>query len=142
MAARPEAADAIVIGCDSLFELDGRAWGKPGSAAEAVARIRSMQGRSGVLHTGHCVVDQRTGRRASGVRSTTVHFAPMRGDEIERYVATGEPLAVAGAFTLDGRASVFVEGVDGDPSNVIGLSLPLLRTLLAELDIAVVDLWT
>ena len=142
VAGRREAADAVVIGCDSLFELDGQAWGKPGSAEEATTRIRAMRGRSGLLHTGHCVFDGLSGRSARAVRTTTVHFADMTDDEVERYVATGEPLGVAGSFTLDGRASVFVARIEGDPSNVIGLSLPLFRHLLAELDIAVVHLWT
>ena len=141
VAALDSVADAIVVGCDSLFERDGRGWGKPGSAAEAVARIRSMRGRSGVLHTGHCVIDLRSGRSVSGVRSTTVHFASMSDDEIDAYVASGEPLAVAGSFTLDGRSSVFVDCIEGDPSNVIGLSLPLFRSLLAEVDVAVTELW-
>jgi septum formation protein len=141
VASRAE-ADALVIGCDSLFELDGVAYGKPSGAAEAIDRIRSMRGRSGCLHTGHCVVDTATGARAVATASTTVHFAAMSDAEIDAYVATGEPLAVAGSFTLDGRAAVFVEGIDGDPSNVIGLSLPLFRRLLAELGVEVTSLWT
>jgi septum formation protein len=133
--------DAIVVGCDSLLELDGRALGKPASADDAVARWRTMRGRSGVLLTGHCVVDTAAGASASDVCATTVRFGMPSDDEIAAYVATGEPLHVAGAFTLDGRSAPFVDGVDGDPGNVIGLSLPLLRALLAKLDVAVVDLW-
>lgn len=136
-----EPADSIVVGCDSLFEIDGKAWGKPGSADEAESRIRSMRGRSGVLHTGHCVVDGRSGHEAGAVRSTTVHFAEMSDAEVAAYVATGEPIEVAGSFTLDGQAGVFVESIEGDPSNVIGLSLPLFRELLCRLGIGVTDLW-
>lgn len=133
--------DGVVVGCDSLLELDGQGLGKPGSAAEATARWHAMRGRTGVLRTGHCVIDAATGRRASEVCSTEVRFGTPTDEEIEAYVATGEPLHVAGAFTLDGRSAPFVDGVDGDPGNVIGLSLPLLRRLLAELDVRVVDLW-
>lgn len=133
--------DAIVVGCDSLLDLDGVALGKPGSVAEATERWHRMRGRSGLLVTGHCVVDTRSGRQVSDVAATTVRFGCPSDDEIAAYVATGEPLAVAGAFTLDGLSAPFVDGVDGDPSNVIGLSLPLLRRLLARLDVGVTDLW-
>lgn len=133
---------ALVLGCDSLLELDGAAMGKPASAAEATERWRLMRGRTGVLHTGHCVIDTGAVRRAAAVASTEVHFAVPSDDEIAAYVASGEPLAVAGAFTIDGRGGVFVDAVDGDPGTVIGVSLPLLRRLLAELDVAVTSLWT
>jgi len=135
------ADDALVIGCDSLLELDGAALGKPASADEAVRRWQSMRGRSGTLLTGHCVVDTRTGRQASEVAATVVRFGTPTDREIDAYVATGEPLAVAGAFTLDGRSAAFLDGIDGDAGNVIGLSLPLLRRLLRELDVELVDLW-
>ncbi|MBC2875294.1 MULTISPECIES: Maf family protein [Streptomyces] len=141
VAARPEAAGALVIGCDSVLELDGRALGKPADAEDATARWKSMRGRSGVLRTGHCVIDTATGRRTSATASTTVRFGEPTDAEIAAYVASGEPLYVAGAFTLDGRSAPFVEGIDGDPGNVIGLSLPLLRKLLAELGTAITDLW-
>ena len=141
VAARPEAAGAIVIGCDSLFELDGEVQGKPGSAARATERIRAQRGRTGVLHTGHCVIDRARERCASAVRSTVVTFGPMADEEVDAYVATGEPLSVAGAFTLDGRSAVFVDHIEGDPSNVIGLSLPELRTLLGAIDVPVTELW-
>jgi septum formation protein len=141
VATRPEVADAVVVGCDSLFELDGQVLGKPGRAEVATARIRAHRGRTGVLHTGHCVIDRSRGRCAAAVRSTVVTFGPMSDDEIDAYVATGEPLEVAGAFTLDGRSAVFVERIDGDPSNVIGLSLPELRSLLASIDVPVTSLW-
>jgi septum formation protein len=141
VAERSEAEGAIVIGCDSLFELDGEVRGKPLSAENATARIRDQRGRTGVLHTGHCLIDQTTGQNVSSVRSTEVTFAPMTDEEVDAYVATGEPLEVAGAFTLDGRASVFVDSIDGDPSNVIGLSLPELRLLLDHIGVPVISLW-
>ncbi|MBU7596688.1 Maf family nucleotide pyrophosphatase [Streptomyces sp. P38-E01] len=142
VAAREAAAGALVVGCDSVLELDGRALGKPDDAEDAIARWKSMRGRSGVLRTGHCVIDTADGRRAAATASTTVRFGEPSDAEIAAYVATGEPLHVAGAFTLDGRSAPFVDGIDGDHGNVIGLSLPLLRRLLAELDISVTDLWT
>ncbi|WP_185028318.1 Maf family protein [Streptomyces candidus] len=141
VAALPEAAGALVIGCDSVLELDGQALGKPDDAEDATARWKAMRGRSGVLRTGHCVIDTASGRRASATASTVVHFAEPSDAEIAAYVASGEPLYVAGAFTLDGRSAPFVRGIEGDPGNVIGLSLPLLRNLLAELDVAITDLW-
>ncbi|MER8184111.1 nucleoside triphosphate pyrophosphatase [Kitasatospora sp. NPDC094015] len=131
----------LVIGCDSVLELDGLALGKPADAAEALLRWQSMRGRAGVLQTGHCVIDTANGRRASATASTTVRFGTPDDAEVAAYIASGEPLHVAGAFTLDGRSAPFVEGIDGDPGNVIGLSLPLLRTLLAELDVRITDLW-
>ncbi|HEU4489284.1 MAG TPA: nucleoside triphosphate pyrophosphatase [Jiangellales bacterium] len=132
---------AVVVGCDSVLDLDGETHGKPGSAAEAASRWRRMRGRDGVLHTGHHVVDTRTGREASAFASTRVHFADVSDAEIEAYVATGEPLVVAGGFTLDGLGGAFVEGVEGDHHNVVGISLPLLRRLLGELGVAWTDLW-
>lgn len=133
--------DEIVVGCDSVLELDGQALGKPADAAEATARWQAMRGRAGVLRTGHCVIDRATGRQVSATASTTVRFGRPDDAEIAAYVASGEPLHVAGAFTLDGRSAPFVDGIDGDPGNVIGLSLPLLRTLLAELGVRITDLW-
>ncbi len=134
--------DALVLGADSMFEFDGELLGKPGSPELAARRWRTMRGRRGTLHTGHCVIDTGTGARAIGTASTLVCFADASDAEIDAYVASGEPLEVAGAFTLDGRAAPFIERVEGDPSNVMGLSLPLVRSLLAELGIAIVDLWT
>ncbi|WP_329135836.1 Maf family nucleotide pyrophosphatase [Streptomyces sp. NBC_01476] len=131
----------LVVGCDSVLELDGLAFGKPKDAAEATARWQAMRGRDGILRTGHCVINTATGRQVSATASTTVRFGTPDDAEIAAYVASGEPLHVAGAFTLDGRSAPFVDGVDGDPGNVIGLSLPLLRRLLAELDVRVTDLW-
>ncbi|MGW8989555.1 nucleoside triphosphate pyrophosphatase [Streptomyces zhihengii] len=141
VAAREEAAGSLLIGCDSVLELDGQALGKPADAEEATARWKAMRGRAGVLQTGHCVIDTVTGRRASATASTTVRFGEPSDAEVAAYVASGEPLHVAGAFTLDGLSAPFVDGIDGDPGNVIGLSLPLLRRLLAELGIEITDLW-
>ena len=131
---------ALVLGCDSVLELDGEAHGKPADAAEAVARWQRMRGRTGILHTGHCLIDTATGRDCAEVASTTVHFAEVSDAEIAAYVATGEPLRVAGAFTLDGLGGPYVEGVEGDPHNVVGLSLPLLRRMLAELGAGLAEL--
>ncbi|MQY14876.1 Maf-like protein [Streptomyces sp. RB5] len=141
VAARPEAAGALVIGCDSVLELDGEALGKPAGAEEATARWKAMRGRSGVLQTGHCLIDAADGRRTSATASTTVRFGEPTDAEIAAYVATGEPIHVAGAFTLDGRAAPFVDGIDGDHGNVIGLSLPLFGRLLGTLGLSVTDLW-
>jgi septum formation protein len=132
----------LVIGCDSVLELDGQALGKPASPEEATARWHAMRGRAGVLQTGHCVIDTASGREASATASTVVRFGTPSDAEIAAYVASGEPLHVAGAFTLDGRSAPFVDGIDGDSGNVIGLSLPLLRTLLADLGTSITDLWT
>jgi septum formation protein len=134
-------AGALVIGCDSLLDLDGRALGKPASAAEAAARWREMSGRSGTLVTGHCVINTATGQQAAAVAATTVRFGAPSERQIAAYVASGEPLAVAGAFTLDGRGGWFVDGIDGDHGNVLGISLPLLRRLLADLGFDAIELW-
>jgi septum formation protein len=131
----------LVLGCDSVLAFADEALGKPVDAAEAVVRWRRMRGHEGILHTGHTLVDLGTGRTAEAVASSRVYFADVSDDEIEAYVATGEPLAVAGAFTIDGMGSPFVERIDGDPGTVTGLSLPLLRRLLAELDIPITALW-
>jgi len=131
----------LVLGADSLFDLDGVAAGKPSDPAEAAARLRSLRGTEGVLRTGHCLIDTGTGRRAEAVASTVVRFGHPTDAEIDAYVATGEPLHVAGGVTIDGRSAPFIDGIDGDHANVIGLSLPLLRSLLAELDVEITSLW-
>ncbi|MFP5335975.1 MAG: Maf family protein [Actinomycetes bacterium] len=148
VAGRAEVPDAsVVLGCDSVLELDGEVHGKPADAAEAAARWRRMRGRAGVLHTGHWVVDTRdtgdggTGATLGAVASTTVHFASVTDDEIAAYVATGEPLRVAGAFTVDGLGGAFVRGVEGDHHTVVGLSLPMLRDLLGQIGVAWTTLW-
>lgn len=126
-------ADALVLACDSIFEVDGVPLGKPADAATAMARWRLMRGRAGSLHTGHCLVDARTGARAEEVVSTIVTMGEADDAEIAHYVASGEPLQVAGGFTLDGRGAPFVAGVQGDPGNVIGVSLPAVRRLARAL---------
>jgi septum formation protein len=139
------ADDVLVIGCDSMLELDGRALGKPHDPAEATARWRAMRGRDGVLHTGHHLVRMARGsatERRTAVASTTVTFARVDDEEIAAYVATGEPLLVAGAFTIDGIGGAFVTGLSGDPHNVVGVSLPLLRRMVADLGLRWTDLWT
>jgi septum formation protein len=136
------APDALVIGCDSVLELDGQAYGKPADAADATRRWARMAGRSGTLLTGHCLLDAVTGGGASAVASTVVRFGTPTDDEVAAYVASGEPVRVAGAFTLDGLGGWFVAGVVGNPSNVVGISLPLVREMLAELGWRVTDLWT
>lgn len=133
---------ALVLGCDSVLELDGAALGKPDDAADAVRRWEAMRGRSGVLHSGHCLRDTATGHVAAATASTTVHFADLSDAEIAAYVATGEPLHVAGAFTVDGLGGAFVTGLEGDHHNVVGVSLPLLRDLVGELGHLWTDLWT
>jgi septum formation protein len=133
---------ALVLGCDSVLELDGEVHGKPADEAEAVSRWKRMRGTSGVLHTAHWLIDDRdgsdggTGATMGAVGSTTVHFAKISDDEIEAYVATGEPLKVAGAFTIDGLGGPFVSGIEGDHHNVVGISLPLLREMLSEINVS------
>jgi septum formation protein len=134
-------ADAFVIGCDSVLEFDGEIHGKPADADEAVRRWRSMRGSNGVLHTGHCIIDTATGREIARSADTIVHFADLSDAEIDAYVATGEPLRVAGAFTLDGLGGAFVTGIEGDPHTVVGIGLPLLREMFSDLGVAWTDLW-
>lgn len=132
---------AVVVACDTVLDVDGETRGKPSSIDQARVWWSSVAGRSAVLHSGHCVIDTASGRRASGVANTTVHYGIPTVAEIDAYLATDEPMAVAGAFTIDGYAAPFVTGIEGDHGNVLGLSLPLLRTLLAEIGIAITDLW-
>jgi septum formation protein len=148
-AGRSEAASgAIVIGCDSVLDLDGVALGKPVDAADAVRRWQAMRGRSGVLRTGHWLIDDRdpadggSNGSVGATSSTVVHFAAISDAEIEAYVASGEPLHVAGAFTVDGLGGAFVTGIEGDHHGVVGISLPLLRELLGELGVSWTSLWS
>lgn len=142
-----EPGQDVVVGCDSMLELDGEIHGKPGTPERARERWRAMRGRTGVLHTGHWLVDLRDPERggsggAVGASSATrVHFADLADAEIDAYVATGEPLAVAGAFTIDGLGGPFVRGLEGDPHAVVGISLPVLRDLLGEVGLTVPELW-
>lgn len=133
---------ALVLGCDSVLDLDGHPEGKPGSAAETVERWHRMRGRSARLVTGHHLVDCTSGRSAEEVVSTLVRFGSPSDEEIAAYARTPEPLRVAGAFTLLGRSGPFIDGIDGDPGNVLGVSLPAVRRLLDELGVAITDLWT
>lgn len=140
-----DTADCVVVGCDSMLEIDGEICGKPRTVAVAGERWRVMAGNSGVLHTGHALIRLRDGMpvdRTSQSAGTTVHFGSPTPPELEAYLATGEPLAVAGAFTLDGLGAWFVDRIEGDPSNVIGISLPLLRRMLMAVGLTVADLWS
>jgi septum formation protein len=133
--------DALVVACDSMLEADRAAMGKPVSPDQAHAWGRRLSGKETTLYTGHWLIDTRSGRTASGVDGTLVRFAVTTEAEIAAYVATGEPLGLAGAFSIEGFGAPFVEGVVGSPSNVLGLSVPLLRRMLAELGVAITDLW-
>lgn len=141
VAGLPGCAGALVVGCDSVLDLDGVPLGKPAGVEDAVRRWQRMRGRSATLVTGHHVVDTASGRTATALASTVVRFGSPSDAEIAAYVASGEPVLVAGAFTIDGLGAWFVDGVDGDPSNVVGISLPLLRTMFADLGVVVTDLW-
>jgi septum formation protein len=132
---------ALVLGCDSMLDLDGKAYGKPASARDAAGLWRRLSGRQATLYTGHCLIDAGRGRRLRAVAGTVVRFGTPDDAEVAAYVASGEPLTLAGGFSIDGRAAPFVEGIDGDPGNVVGLSLPLLRRMLADLGVAITDLW-
>jgi septum formation protein len=132
-------AGALVLGCDSMLDLDGEAYGKPATPQDAADAWYRLAGREGTLLTGHWLI---TGdQHASGVGATTIRFGTPTDAEIAAYAATGEALSLAGSFSIDGRSAPFIDGIDGDASNVIGLSLPLLRRLLADLGIAITDLW-
>lgn len=124
---------ALIIGCDSTFEFEGESLGKPLTAENAIARAKLLRGKSGLLHTGHCIIDTEKGIEFSDIATTRVFFAEMTDEEIVSYVATGEPLNVAGGFTLDGLSSPFIAKIEGETSNVIGLSLPLLRNTVNKL---------
>ncbi len=144
----------LVLGCDSILELDGEIHGKPKDAAQATARWAKMSGRSGIVHTGHWLIDARspdgdaeglaqgTGATVGAAASTVVHFGSPTPAELELYLATGEPLQVAGAFTTDGLGGAFVRGIEGDHHNVVGVSLPVLRDLVRECELSWTDIWT
>jgi septum formation protein len=164
VASLPEADGAIVIGCDSVFEFDGEAHGKPYTADVARERMLRMSGSMGVLHTGHWLVDCRdtdadsgegdadggsgngatrgSGATLGSVSSAEVHFMEMSAEEIETYIATGEPLQCAGSFTIDGYGGAFIRKVDGDPHTVVGLSISTLRALLSQANVGITELWT
>ncbi|MFJ4658351.1 Maf family protein [Nocardia sp. NPDC088792] len=139
-----EYPDSIVVGCDSMLLVDGNLQGKPHTPEVAKARWAEMAGRSADLLTGHCVLRVQDGAitaEAADCSSTTVHFAEPAPAELDAYIATGEPLQVAGSFTLDGMGGWFVDRIDGDPSSVIGIGLPLVRRLLAEVGVGIAELW-
>ena len=136
----PQEAE-VVVGCDSMLEISGQVVGKPADAAQARERWQMMSGRSEERRTGHFLVRTADGAIAEGVSSATIRFGSPSQAEIEAYVASGEPLWCAGAFTIDGLGGAFIEGIDGDPHGVVGISLPLLRRLLADLDVVWTDLW-
>jgi septum formation protein len=167
VASLAEADGAIVIGCDSVFEFDGEAHGKPYTADVARERMLRMSGSMGILHTGHWLVDCRdtdtdtdtdtdgdgtdddggvtargTGATLGSVSSAEVHFMEMSAEEIETYIATGEPLQCAGSFTIDGYGGAFIRKVDGDPHTVVGLSISTLRALLGQANVGITELWT
>ncbi|YCK80629.1 Maf family nucleotide pyrophosphatase [Arthrobacter sp. D3-18] len=159
VAALPEAEGALVIGCDSVFEFDGESHGKPYTAEVARERMLRMSGSQGVLHTGHWLVDCRdtaadadeeadadetpegTGATVGAVSSAEVHFAQMSTQDIDAYIATGEPLHCAGSFTIDGLGGAFIRKVDGDPHAVVGLSISTLRDLLVHANVGITELW-
>ena len=131
----------LILGCDSMFLLDGECYGKPHSVDVARERLRRMRGATGELWTGHCLIDFASGRVVRGASHALVHFSQYTDDDIERYIATGEPLEVAGSFTLEGFGGAFIDGIEGDPHGIIGLSLPLVRRLCGELGFKWTDLW-
>jgi septum formation protein len=133
-------ADSLIIGCDSTFEFEGKSLGKPGSKENAIARCKQLSGKSGYLHTGHCVIDLKNGIELSERSTAKVQFAQMTDAEITDYVDSGEPLNVAGGFTLDGLSAPFITNIEGDPSGIIGLSLPLLRKMIISLGYSWPDL--
>ncbi|MEU7859862.1 nucleoside triphosphate pyrophosphatase [Nonomuraea sp. NPDC049141] len=133
--------EGLVIGCDSILELDGRPYGKPATAEEVAERWRIMRGRTGRLVTGHCVIDVPAGRQVAEVSTTVIHFGMPSDQEIAAYADTGEPLGLAGAFSIEGRGGWFVDGIEGDHGNVLGISLPLVRNLFDELGYAVTAFW-
>lgn len=141
VASQLDGSDVIVLGCDSIFEHNGQRYGKPSDAAEAMRRIQAMSGTTGVLHTGHWLVDLRdpdaggTGATLGASSSAAVTFSEIDDEEIAAYVATGEPLWVAGSFTIDGLGGPYIERIEGDPHGIVGLSLPLLRELLSKLNV-------
>ena len=124
---------AIIIGCDSTFDVDGVSFGKPGSPEVARERAMAISGRSGLLHTGHCVIDTEQGREIVDRITTKVTFSKMSDEEIDDYIASEEPLNVAGGFTLDGFGSPFIPIIEGDYTNVVGISMPFIRSAMSQL---------
>lgn len=133
--------NAIIVGCDSVLAIDDRIYGKPDSTATAIERWQQMRGREGILYTGHAIIDRAANKQVLRCGITKVYFANLSDREISAYVASSEPLKCAGSFALEGKGGLFVEKIEGCHSNVIGLSLPLLRVMLAELGYGVIDFW-
>jgi septum formation protein len=133
--------DSLVVACDSLLDFEGERLGKPVDGEEALAYCKRLAGGSATLYTGHYVIDTRDGRAVSDVDGAAIRFGAASDAELRAYVDTGEPLAMAGAFSIEGRGAPFVESIDGSPSAVLGISMPLLRRLLARLDVSITDLW-
>jgi len=140
-AVAPRCEHALVLGCDSLLELDGVSLGKPASGSEVISVWRHLSNRQGRLHTGHCLIDTRSGRRVGDVASTLIWFGSPTDEELEAYAARDEALHLAGAFSIEGHGAPFVDGIDGSPSNVLGLSLPVFRSLLSRVGVQITDLW-
>lgn len=132
--------DSLILGCDSTFEFNGESLGKPGTRENAITRCKKLSGKSGYLHTGHCLIDLKQGIELSERSTSKVQFAQMSDVEIIDYVDSGEPLNVAGGFTLDGLSAPFITNIEGDPSGIIGLSLPLLRKMIISLGYSWLDL--
>ena len=132
---------ALVLGCDSMLDLDGESLGKPASQAEVVRVWARLAGREAQLFTGHCLIDTTTGGRVRAVASTRIRFGRPTDEELGHYAATGEALHLAGGFSIEGRGGPFVESIDGSPTNVMGLSLPLLRSMLGDVGVQISDLW-
>ena len=124
---------AIIIGCDSTFDVDGVSFGKPGTPEIAIERAKKISGRTGLLHTGHCIIDTERGIEIADRVTTKVTFTNMTDEEIADYVASEEPLHVAGGFTLDGFGSPFIPVIEGDYTNVVGISMPFLRSAMKQL---------
>lgn len=131
----------IIIGCDSMFDFAGEVVGKPHTKEISRERLRKMRGNYGDLYTGHCIIDTQTGEEITGISSARVYLSDLSDAEIEAYIDAGEPLEVAGSFTIDGYGGPFIEQIDGDHHGVVGISLPLLRKLLAKLNLSIVDFW-
>ena len=142
----PDAQGALIIGCDSSLDLDGESLGKPHEPEVAIERWKSMRGRSGRLYTGHWLIDNRDNspspKAVGQATNTTVHFADLSDSEVLAYVGTGEPLKVAGAFTIDGLGGAFIRAIEGDSHTVVGLSLPTLRELCIKLGVDYPSLWS
>jgi septum formation protein len=135
------AEGALVLGCDSLFDIDGVAQGKAASPSDAIKRWRARRGRTGTLYSGHCLIDSESGASAEAVAGARVTFGEPTDLEIRAYAATDEAVRVAGAFTIDGYAAPFIDHIEGHPSTVVGCSLPVIRTLLKQLGVEITDLW-